>query len=72
MQQVHVSKTRAFRQYVTKTDLPDGIEQRRVVSSHVRQECFLEIGDLGWIDFVQVAAHAAENDHHLLRDVHWF
>ena len=50
--------------------LGDPGEQVLLGDADVRQEVLLELGDLGRVDLVQVSAHAAVDDGHLLLDGH--
>lgn len=43
----------------------DLLEESFLVGDDVLQEFFFEFGDLGWIHFVQMAAHTAVDDSNL-------
>ena len=50
----------------------NGLQDVLVGSLDVSQEFFLEGGDLGWVQFVQVASDTAVDDWHLLFNGHGY
>ena len=51
--------------------LGDGLEEWLLGGSDVLEELELEVGDILWLDLVEVTSHTAEDASDLLSNVHW-